>query len=685
MKRLLAIAIPFLFSQFSLAQSNQGSLAPKNVAFAPAKDKFSVDILRDHPTPLSHVFDPSTAPDAWLLPLNEAGEMPMPTGINDALRKKIDAKRTAFINQKNIENRGIINDVETKPSTITTKLNKGTEIPPGAGTPNDNHIAVGNDGKIVSVMNTVIRVHNDTGKVVKAFTLENFALNPNVKKDPIPTLNRTYDPRVIYDPYTDRYIVLYMHGTTDKTSFIVVGFSTTKDPSKPWNVYKVPGTPIQDSVWSDYPIVSQTKEDMFFTVNLLHNGSSWEEGFVEAVIWQLNKEDGYKGDTLRKNFFNNIKYDGVSIWSICAIQNGPMPSGKDNYFMSVRPYAEENDTVFVHRITNTQRSGLANYELGIFKSPVKYGFPSSALVPDTAFRLRTNDARVLSGVRMGSQIHYFQNSLNFKTLQAHIMHGSIYNVTYPSGASKNPAVRWNQGGASIQARLFKNDSLDFGYPAVAAAGKEPLQEQDAVDPSMMLTTVYSGRKHFPGTGAFYINRYGEYSDYQILKKGQSIINYTYIKPAEQRWGDYEGIQAKFNETGVFYLVGSWGKQNNMHAYVAKVTVKDTVYSNPISDVRVFPVPTTENLQIELQNDAYTEITAQIYTMNGQLVGATSPSSAQHQASTTQSFQLQLQPGTHRYALHTLGLAKGVYVLRLQLTSGSWSAASETQSFKFIVQ
>jgi hypothetical protein len=102
-----------------------------------------------------------------------------------------------------------------------------------------------------------------------------------------------------------------MHGTTDKTSFIVVGFSTTNDPAKPWNVYKIPGTPIQDSVWSDYPIVSQTKEDMFFTVNLLHNGSSWEEGFLEAVIWQLNKDDGYRGDTLNKNFFNNIKYEGV--------------------------------------------------------------------------------------------------------------------------------------------------------------------------------------------------------------------------------------------------------------------------------------------------------------------------------------------------------------------------------------
>lgn len=678
MKRLLVLVGLSLI--FSHSQAQTGS---------------SVEVLRNHKSALSHVFDPSTASDVFLVPTDEMGEMPMPTGINESLRKQIDAARTAKLHQKAIENRGILNDRPT-PSNITKPIpQRGTEIPPGAGTPNDNHIAVGNDGKIVSVMNTVIRVHNDTGKVIKAFTLENFALNPNIKKDPIPTLNRTYDPRVVYDPYTDRYIVLYMHGTTDKTSFIVVGFSSSNDPTKPWNVYKIPGTPIQDSVWSDYPIVSQTKEDLFFTVNLLHNGSSWEEGFVEAVIWQLNKDDGYRGDTLNKNFFHNIKYDGVSIWSICAIQNGPMPGGVDNYFLSVRPYTKENDTVFVHRITNTLRSGQANYELGVFKSPLKYGFPSSALVPDTAFRLRTNDARVLSGVRMGSQLHYFQNCLNFKTLQAHIMHGSIYNLTLPSGkmASINetgtpgePPASWNLGGATIQTHLYTNDSLDFGYPAVAAAGAEPKSESDPLDPSMVVTSVFSGSKHFPGTGAFFINRYGEHSDYQILKKGQSIINYTFIKPAEQRWGDYEGIQAKFNEKGVFYLVGSWGKSNSMFAYVARVKLQDTVFDNPIASVRVFPVPTTENVQIEIQNDVHASIKGQIYTADGKLIAPKSPSANQTLAlAGDQSFSISIEPGTHRYALHTLGLPKGVYFLRLQLTEGRWSAKSDSQSFKFIVQ
>jgi hypothetical protein len=364
-----------------------------------------------------------------------------------------------------------------------------------------------------------------------------------------------------------------------------------------------------------------------------------------------------------------------------------MPDGVDNYFMSVRPYTKENDTIFVHRITNTQRSGQANYELGVLKSPLKYGFPSSALQPDTAFRLRTNDARVLSGVRIGTQLHYFQNCLNFKTMQAHIMHGSIYNLTLPNGATRMGISVWNEGGAVTKAHMFTNDSLDFGYPAVAAAGEVPSSELSAQDPSMIVTTVYSGAKHFPGTGAFFINRYGEYSDYQILKKGQSIINYTFIKPKEQRWGDYEGIQAKFNEKGIYYLVGSWGKGNGMSAYVARVKIKDTVADNPISTMRVFPVPTTENLNIEFQVTTEATIIGQVFNLNGQSVGIESGLSENSGATEDRSrFTLTVEPGTHRYALHTHGLAKGVYIVKLELVKGSWGfTSSDPQSFKFIVQ
>lgn len=624
MKRILFVALSLFIVGKSLSQN-----------------KVDVTITRDHISPLWHQFDPSQLPDIWVSKLeSSAEEMPLPSGIDEKLRKKIDNERMLRI-KKNITNRKIINGPKTPISQINPSVVENTDGITGSGTPNDNHIAVANDGKFIAVMNTIIRVHNDTGKPIKSWSLENFVntkINPNNKVDQFPVLNRTYDPRVLYDPFTDRFILFFMHGTTDLTSFIVVGFSTAGDPTKPWNVYKIPGNPINDTVWSDYPIVSQTKEDLFFTVNILGNGTSWEEGFREAVIWQLRKEDGYNGDSLHKNCYTGIKFNGQSVRSICAMQNGPMPDGIDNYFVSVRPIETTNDSVFLHRVTNTQKSGKANFELKLIKANIPYGFPSSALQPDTGLRykLRTNDARALTGIRNGNQIQYMQNSMNFKTLQAHLMHSTIYNIQEPT--------------PKVVSELYTHDTLDFGYPAMAFANNQQN------DPSVIITSVYSSLYDYPGMGMVYRNRYGEYSNYVKIKKGTSLINYFGIKPDEQRWGDYEGIQAKYNEPGVFYAVGSYGKNTSMYSFISKIKLKDNVLNQPVESVRIFPIPSDNGiLNLELQCSKSEMYRGEIYNISGQSIS----NSQNHY-----KINFQVEEGTHIYRVHTHNLAPGNYQVKI---------------------
>ncbi len=611
------------------------------IGISNAQNKVDVTITRDHKSPLWHKFDPSTLPDVWVSKMeNSAEEMPLPSGIDNQLRAKIDKQRENYI-KHNVNNRRILSGQATPLSQINPSVIKNTDGTSGSGTPNDNHIAVANDGKFISVMNTLIRVHNDTGKPIKSWSLESFVnskINANNKVDQFPLLNRTYDPRVMYDPYTDRFILFFMHGTTDVTSFIVVGFSTAGDPTKPWNVYKIPGNPINDTVWSDYPIVSQTKEDIYFTVNLLGNGTSWEEGFREAVIWQLRKEDGYNGDTLHKNCFSGIRFNGQSVRSICPMQNGPWPDGIDNYFVSVRPIDAKNDSVFVHRVTNTQKSGKAEFELKLLKTNIPYGFPSSALQPDTALRykLRTNDARALTGIRNGNQIQYMQNSMNFKTLQAHLMHSTIYNI--------------NENSPKVVSHLYTNDTLDFGYPAMAFASL------NNNDPSVIVTSVFSSLYHFPGMGMVYRNRYGEYSNYVKIKSGASLINYAGIKPDEQRWGDYEGIQAKYNEPGVFYAVGSYGKNSSMYSFVSRLKLNDNVLTQPIETARIFPVPSDYGfINVELQSNTTAIYKGEIYNLSAQSIS---------NENNHYKISFQFDEGTHIYRVHTHNLTPGNYQLRL---------------------
>ncbi len=634
-RRLAALGASVLLVSTALAQSYPIRIQKAESAphYGQKVEHPEVIIERNLQTPLWHVFDPMKAPDAFLEPQGESAEMPLPEGINEALRQKIDARREA-----SIRGRGLYNQDPTPKSDIAPEQLEGFETGGGGGTPNDNHVAVGKDGTFVSVMNTVIRVWSPDGGLKKAWSLINYSkVNPNI--DDIPTLTRVYDPRVIYDPEADRWMIIYMHGTTDISSFIVVGYSSSSDPTQPWNVYKIDGSPTADTAWSDYPIVSQTSKDLFFTVNLLLNGTSWEEGFREAVIWQMNKADGYAGKTLNQNLFRGIKYEGVSIWSICAIQNGPEPSGTDNYFMSVRPYSERNDTVFLHRITNSWESGQAEYELQVLRSDLEYGFPPSALQPQSGFKLRTNDARVLSGVRTGKQIHYGQNCMNFQSQQAHLLHGVIY------GLDESPF---------IQARLITHDSLEFGYPAFAAAG-----DSDE-DPSVALSVVYSSAWHYPGAGFLYCNRTGEYSDFTVLRQGESIINYTYIAPDEQRWGDYEGLQMQFGNRREFYSVGSYGKNNQMLAYVARVKLHDAQLDQAIAEIRVFPVPSQDrSVQIEIKADKPGSYQAWLVNALGQ----------SWKSESLALMELDLPAGIHRYRLNTENLSSGVYTLQIEGPDG----------------
>lgn len=601
-----------------------------------------VHIQRDVRIPKINTFNPAEIPAVWTEKHQAPHqEMPLPEGIDENLRKKLDAQRELNIRKKRVSQR----KKYQAPATPKESLNPIIESEfdgqflAGEGTPNDNDVAVANDGTFISVRNTRIYVYNDTGGRLQSWSLRFFPVLQN-KVDALPPLERFYDPRVTYDPFTDRFICLYMHGVTDKTSFIVLGFSSPGDPTAPWNVYKIPGRPINDTVWSDYPIISQTKADLFLTVNLLANGMGWEEGFRESVIWQIRKEDGYNGDTLHTNFFNGIKYRDESVWSICPMQNGPMPDGTDNYFLSVHPTAESSDTVFMHRITNTQKSGLAQYEMKVLQSNVPYGFPPSALQPDTSLKhkLRTNDARVLTGIRNGNHIQYMQNSRNFETEQVHLMHGHIHKIN---------------SSPQIKAELYTHPQMEFGYPDMAYAS---LQDGD---PSTITTAVYSSLVDTPGMGVFYQNRYGEYSDFIKIKSGTSLISYNGIDPSEQRWGDYEGIQAKYNEPGVFYAVGSYGRNRQMTPLVTRVRIADPMNQSAAPETRIFPIPANQGyIDVEWKSDVPAQLNGKLYAINAAQIMPNAE---------TGTFELKVEEGTHLYRIHTRNAAPGLY--QLQLFSG----------------
>lgn len=454
-------------------------------------------------------------------------------------------------------------------------------------TPNDNDMGISNAGKILSAVNQNIRIYNDTGRELYGRTLAAIAsaLGP---------LNRTFDPRVIYDPEADRFILVFLQGSTSADTRIIVGFSQTNDPQLKWNFYTIPGNITADKSWSDYPIIAINQNELFITVNRLKDSTSWQNGFLESYIWQINKHNGYAGDSLQTKNYNHITYNGSSVWSICPVKNNFQLQSPGLFFVSHRPADFSNDTVFLHYIDNTIQSGKAKLVTKVLKSNCAYGLPPNAYQPNGK-KLQTNDARVLSAMIVNGEIWYVGNTIDTALYSPSIYLGRIENT-------------W-ESNPKATGKIISFDTLDIGYPSIAYAGAG-----SNGDHSSMIAFSHSSKTHFPGTSVLYFDRNLNMSQPVFVKQGEAVI--SLLPDSVQRWGDYSGIQSKYNELGVCWLASSYGTINkDNRAWIGKVqsqdpllsvpfvasTFQNKVYPNPVSSMFTieFEVPNTQLVEIKL--------------------------------------------------------------------------------------
>lgn len=577
----------------------------------------NTQVLRQQSTPLAKKIQLTDLQD-WEPVLITVKEQPKPAGDYGS--------RKEYLRQwQRLGTATPANGSSRSQAPTPVMLNNFTANSGAQGVPNDNHVAVSDSGIVVSVVNTQIRIYNDTGTQLQYKTLSAFA-------NSLGFLSVTSDPRVLYDPVAKRFIIVFFSGINSVTTKIVVAFSETSDPTKQWNVYALSGNPLNDTTWSDYPIVTLSDKDLFMTFNHLKDGEGWKTGFRYSAIWQIDKQRGYDGDTLQYNYFHHIASQGLPVWSVCPVQGGSQPSGPETYFLSVRPGDLQNDTVFLHKISDSYQSGNAQFSSRILKTPVAYGFPPDARQKDGQY-LATNDARVLCAMIENNKIQYVQNTTSSSTLSSGVYIGEIDD---PSGS--NPTVT---------AQIIADNTVDYGYPSVAYIGN------NSFDHRAIITCSHSPADTFPGTVAFYKDATGNISAPLIIKQGDRAVDV--LQDTVERWGDYTGIQRKYNEPNTVWLSGSFGASTQVwRSWVAKVVNTDSNIVSGLKEAaaitaKVFPNPTTERFSVEihLPTDNYTRFA--LYDANGREVKVLLEDNCKAGVSIFSFSTAHLQAGT--YFLH----------------------------------
>lgn len=406
-------------------------------------------------------------------------------------------------------------------------LSNGNITPIYGGIPSDNTLAISNDGIVLVGMNSVLYAHDIKGDSA-FFPGYQVFLRPFVSG-----LNSSsyYDPKILYDPHTDRFVVALLKDFDPIKSRVIICFSSSSDPNDPWYVYSLPGNPLDNNRWTDFPTISVTEDKLYFTANLIIPDVSWQVGFDGSIIWEMDKMAGYAGEEdIQATLYHDIKYDDKFIRNLHTVQ-GADGLAEELYLLSDRNFDIENDTIFFLKLHNGE------LDIRALKTDVPYGVPPNARQADTDISdptngLQTNDARVLGAILFEDEIQFVGNTINPATGFSAVYYGVV------SAIHTDPQVTGTIIGDVVK---------DFAYPNIAWSGNE------LCDKEVIIGFLHSSFTDFPGVSAVHVNNERQVSPVLTVKEGANIVNR--LPGGYERWGDYFGLQRKFNEEGSTYAFG----------------------------------------------------------------------------------------------------------------------------------
>lgn len=504
----------------------------------------------------------------------------------------------------------------------------------GANNPNDNTLAISNGDMLLSCTNNDLNSFDiNNGTILFQSTLDGFAQSLGLT-------GFKFDPHVLYDPVADRFIIAYLNGAFSTESQIIVGFSTSNDPSQAWNLYTLSGNPLNNSMWTDFPLISITEGELFITADLFSDGNIWSEN----IVWQVDKSKGYAGDALTTELWSNIEITpGTPVPNLFPLRGGSAPSGPNMYFLGAdrTPFAAVDDFYLVEISGAIGSSPTINVQTISANLGYLHSFTGAHQMNFET--LRINNCRVLGGFVEDGQAQFVLNSVDQNTTKPAVYHGVISDLNNPS----------------VVGTIVSSDSLEFGYPNIAYVGTT------GGAPNAIIAMGHTSASTFAGSSCVFVDAAGEYSPITTIKEGEGIVDLQDFNPTE-RWGDYVGIQTKYNEPGVAWIGSHWadnGKKNR--TWITEVRNPDTppattpdigVANNAIN---LYPNPAIDFTQVEFDLASPEIVRIELYDLNGRLIAML--------------VHDKMKEGHHVFSFSMANLPSGTYLLKFTGEQGYSSA------------
>lgn len=166
----------------------------------------------------------------------------------------------------------------------------GNSIPPDVnGAAGPNHLMI--------TLNTQVRIMDRDGNEISTIGTGSFWVG-------LPGGGGSFDPKIIYDPYEDRWIFLMPTSSDPSASKLLVAVSENSDPTGNWYRYIFDTDPT-DQVWFDYPNFGFNKHWIVVTGNMFGNG-------FYTAMFVFDKADLYNNEAVA-NYSRFAIYDGFTL------------------------------------------------------------------------------------------------------------------------------------------------------------------------------------------------------------------------------------------------------------------------------------------------------------------------------------------------------------------------------------
>lgn len=403
-------------------------------------------------------------------------------------------------------------------SSFQALLDDGRVIPPDTGG------AVG-PNHIVTMLNSQVRVHDRSGRELATMTLSSFWTGVAAEL-------RVSDPRIEYDPSTDRWIASAIaFSNAVKDSSVLVGASTTGDPTRAWNLYRVRADPDTSLLFADFPTLGFSKDWIAVQVNMYGfvptDPVTSVQQLVRTQIYAFDKRSILEGDSDARH--TRFAREGLGSSQVPAVT-----------------YDAELPVLYLLETWNGNLGGTGYLRLYSISGPVgseilsSIGFPATDEPWDFAPRGNGDfgpqkDAPVNGRTRLPEYVQTGNSDFSHVVFRNGLLTASHTIFLPPGGSPTRSAVQWWQltaDGSVVQRGRLDDPTGQIFYAYSSAA---PNREND-----LLLGYATYSLQQYPSAGYSFRSAGdppGALREGEMLKSGEN----WYVKTfggSRNRWGDY---------------------------------------------------------------------------------------------------------------------------------------------------